>query len=123
MTGQLPDGNLNLDLSALIGRVHQQASIASRSGQYEDLEHIAAELTLWQRRLQRAFALALGEPDNQTGWVTVVNQVAQVRHERDGAQQLHQMAVEAMAEYNRAVVEQFEELDEARSTKADVPPK
>jgi hypothetical protein len=114
MTGTMGDPNLNLDLSELIGKIHQQANIASRSGQMEDLQTIAIALTNWQARLRRAFLLALGEPNSTAGWVTVVNQVAQVRHERDGAQRVSTYNAEQLREYDRTFTRLRTELDEAR---------
>jgi hypothetical protein len=95
VTGTLPDLNLSLDFAALIGKIQRQAAIASRSGQTEDLESISRELTRWNARLRRALLSALGEPDDTlVSWANIVHLVDHCRHERDGAQRLHQMAAE-----------------------------
>jgi hypothetical protein len=118
MTGSLPDANLSLDLSDLVGRLRRQANVSSRFGQYEALTHLADELVTWQRRIRRALALALGEDDDATAtWTTLVNQVSQVRHERDSAQMLHNMATADLREYDRQQTAQSAELDALRRTK------
>jgi hypothetical protein len=117
--GHVPDGKLDLDLMGLVGKLHRQAAIASRSGQMEDLEEIARDLTMWQARCTRAFMLALGEPDNHPGWVTIVNQVAAVRHERDGMQLLHTIDGADLIRMEQQFEEARQELDRMRKEKRD----
>lgn len=116
MTGSLPDPNLGVELSELVGLLRQQASIASRSGQYEDLNRLADRFLQWQKQLKRAFNLALGDGEFVT-WALLVNRVAEVRHERDGAQQLHQMAADDLKRYDRQYTALRDELDEALEAK------
>jgi hypothetical protein len=115
VTGSLPDTNLSLDFMDLIGKLEIQANIASRAGQYEDLHGLARELTEWQKRLRRAFVLALGETDVTVAWGPLVNQVAQVRHERDTAQTLHSLAAEDLRQYNIAFTRAKADADELRA--------
>lgn len=115
----LPDMDLSLDFMDLIGKLHRQASIASRSGQMEDLEKIAAELVEWQKRLRRAFVLALGNNDLAVAWGTLVNSVAELRRDRDTAQTLHRMAAEDLQAYDRTFTQQREELERLRQGKTD----
>lgn len=108
MTGSLPDHNLSTDLFEIIGRLRQSAASASRSGQFQELERIADEILQWQIRLRKAITLALGERDMSSGWGAVVNQIATVRKERDGAQQLHTLDIEDLARYAKELRDALE---------------
>lgn len=117
MTGSLPDLNLSLDFSDLVGKLRREANTASRSGQYESLNRLADEMLSWQSRLRRALLLALGEESGTKAWATIVNQVNQVRHERDGAQQVSTYNAEQLREYDAKWTAQREELEELRREK------
>lgn len=122
MTGSLPDMNLSLDFMDLVGKLERQANIASRAGQYDELHGLAREFIEWQKRLRRAFVLALGETDTAVGWGTIVNQVAVVRHERDGAQTLQRVTVEESRRWEQAFGETRQELERLRRGSHDATP-
>lgn len=118
MTGSLPDPNQSLDFADLVGRLRRSAATAARHGQMDELETLAHDLLVWQARLQRAIQFAISEePDPTVTWTKIVNQVGTVRHERDSAQQLHQMAADDLRRYDEQYSRQKEELDALRAQK------
>lgn len=103
-TPKPPDMDLTLDLFEIIGRLRRSADVASRYGQTDELHRIADQVLQWQTRLRKAVVLAIGHDDMMTGWGTIVNQIAELRRERDGAQMVRKLVLEEMT----AIVEASE---------------
>ena len=58
-----------------------------------------------QIRLRKAIVFALGTNSMTDSWSTIVQQIRDCRHERDGAQQLQQLTVAEMAEYTHKLAD------------------